>query len=509
MQKERYVAIYIRVSTAEQVDGHSLKGQEAETRADVQARGKFVYKVYQDAGVSGAAEDRKGLNALLHDAKEGYFGEVLVWTVSRISRKLSFLLKVVEVLKAEGIAFRSISEQFDVTTPIGQFALTMMGAVAQMQRESWMESSHIGMQKRAKSGRWGGGMMLGYQMVPEEEDPRGGGKLVIVEAEAEIVKRIFAMYAEGMGYKTIASRLNEEGKVGKTGASFTVSTIHDILINAVYVGKVRFGDEYYAGIHPPLVSSELWEIVQQTINRRSKPVKKKIDHEYLLSGVLKCPVCHSGMIPMHTKGKRSDGTYRYNYYYVCSAYLNKGSAVCKSNLVVAEESEHKVLIWLMQFFTSPFWLEKVTYAIQKRMEAINKPILYECKQVEQHLVRIERCQSELLRRYENDLISKDSFLAEAQRLKNEKAGWQGQLTTNKPVTTTMASWSKEDIQGAFRSFQRVLMQASADKKRHLIRNLFSRIVVNDKRQVAEVELNPMPVIADVKNGSPISWEVAI
>ena len=174
MQKELHVALYVRVSTDDQVDGHSLAAQEAALREDAKRRGKIVYKVYQDAGVSGAREDRSGLNDLLQDGRRGFFGEVLVWTVSRISRKLAHLLKVVEELKALHITFRSLSEQFDITTPIGEFALTMMGAVAQMQRESWMESSHIGMKKRAQSGRWGGGMMLGYRMVPDGQDPRGG-----------------------------------------------------------------------------------------------------------------------------------------------------------------------------------------------------------------------------------------------------------------------------------------------------------------------------------------------
>ena len=153
MPKEQQVALYVRVSTEDQVEGHSLAAQEALLRNDAKLRGKLVHKVYQDAGVSGVREDRKGLNELLRDAKKGCFGEVLVWTVSRVSRKLSYLLHIVEELKSLGIAFRSISEQFDITTPMGQFALTMMGAVAQMQRESWMESSHISMEKRAKSGR--------------------------------------------------------------------------------------------------------------------------------------------------------------------------------------------------------------------------------------------------------------------------------------------------------------------------------------------------------------------
>ena len=262
MQKEQQVALYIRVSSEAQVDGYSLEAQEAVLTNDAKQRSKLVYKVYQDAGISGVREDRRGLNELLRDARDGKFGEVLVWTVSRVSRKLSYLLKVVEELKTLGIAFRSLCEQFDITSPMGHFALTMMGAVAQMQRESWMESSRISMEKRVKSGRWSGGMMLGYRMVPDEGDARGGSKLEVVEDEAETVRRIFSMYAAGLGYKAIANRLNTEGLAGKTGKSFSINSVKGILANAVYVGKTRFGDEYFDGIHEPIISEEVWMTVQ-------------------------------------------------------------------------------------------------------------------------------------------------------------------------------------------------------------------------------------------------------
>ena len=116
MQVGQSVAIYIRVSTDKQVDGFSLEGQEAVIRKDISLHGKTVYKVYIDAGVSGASQDRKGLEALLKDARRGCFGELVVWSISRISRKLSHLLHIIEELNSLGIAFRSISENIDISS---------------------------------------------------------------------------------------------------------------------------------------------------------------------------------------------------------------------------------------------------------------------------------------------------------------------------------------------------------------------------------------------------------
>ena len=509
MKKEQQVALYIRVSTEEQVFGHSLTAQEAELREDSKHRGKLVYKVYQDAGISGVKENRKGLNALLRDAKAGCFGEVLVWTVSRISRKLSYLLEVVEELKALDITFRSMSEQFDITTPMGQFALTMMGSVAQMQRESWMESSHIGMEKRMKSGRWGGGMMLGYQMVPDAEDSRGGSKLVIVPEEAEIVRKIFMMYLDDLGYKAIVNRLNEKGQVGKNGSPFSIHSIRRILSNAAYAGKARFGDEYYEGIHEPLISKEFWEDVQEKMKRRAKPVKKKIDHEYLLSGVIKCPVCSSGMTPIHAKKRRNDGTYHYNYYYACSAYLNKGSAACKANSIRADYAEEKVVNWLHTFFSSPFWMQRVMEAIKQRYNIETRPLEAEHKKIEQCLGGIGKKQTDLLHRYENDALDRDAFLMQMQQLKTEKTELQDRLANCKPQNELSACWSVEEMKAAFRSFSEILLKATANQKRQLIRNLIAKIMVNKEKEISEIKLQLIPEFGNGNAVEALPLQVAI
>lgn len=492
MQREHLVALYIRVSSEAQVDGYSLEAQEASLRQEAKRRGKEVYRVYRDAGISGIREDRKGLNELLKDAKKGCFSEVLVWTVSRISRKLSYLLKIVDELKQADVTFFSLTEQFDITTPMGQFALTMMGAVAQMQRESWMESSLIGMKERVKSGRWQGGMMLGYQMVQDDDDPRGGGQLICVPEEAEIVKTIFTLYASGLGYKAIVGQLNAEGKTGKTGRPFTLSTVKGILSNAVYIGKVRFRDDYYDGNHEPIISQELWDEVQEKLADSSKPVQKTIGREYLLSGIIKCPSCGSGMTPQHTKNQRVDGSYRINHYYKCGAYLNKGKTACQCNSVRADDAEETVLAWLQKIVSSPFWIRRITQTIKDRYEAQHKPIAIEHDKLVRQIEDISRKQNQLLRQYEDELIERIEFLAAIQKVKTDKEAYQTRLANLNMeidmVRSPHSEWSADDIKGAFRAFAKVLEKAHPEQKRQLIRNLIAKITVNERRQVSDIEL---------------------
>lgn len=488
MQARLGVVLYVRVSSEEQVDGYSLDAQEAVLRQDAARRNIPVVKVYKDPGASGVREDRKGLNELLRDASRGLFSEVLVWTVSRVSRKLRYLLHVLAELKKLGIAFRSLNEQFDLTTPMGQFAMTMMGAVAQMQRESWMESSRIGMKQRVRSGRWGGGMMLGYRMVPDENDPKRGGKLEIIPAEAELVKEIFTLYADGLGYKAIVNRLNQDGKRGKCGKMFAIASVQGIVNNAIYIGKVHFGPDYYEGVHEPIISQDLWDKVQQRLAQQKKR-SKSVFYEYLLSGVLRCPVCGSGMLPTHVKGKRKDGSFRMNYYYSCGQYLNKGKSACTSRSVRADIAEQAVLDWLFAFLTKPFWIKKVIEAIRQRYDSTVKPREDKRQEAEACMAAIAKKQSELLQSYENDKLSREVFLQKMQRLKLEKETWQEQLNQNDSMDEQpiKACWGENELTLAFRSFRAILQEADAATKRQLIRALIAKVHVGQDRASFSME----------------------
>ena len=154
--KEVRVALYARVSTEEQaIHGFSIDAQINTLRNYCSMYGKRVVKEYVDAGISGKSiAGRYELQQLLKDCEEDKFDEVLVWKISRLARKVIDLLSMVEKFEKNGVVFRSFSENFETETPMGRFALQMMGAVGELERNTIVDNVKLGMAQRSKQGRW-------------------------------------------------------------------------------------------------------------------------------------------------------------------------------------------------------------------------------------------------------------------------------------------------------------------------------------------------------------------
>jgi DNA invertase Pin-like site-specific DNA recombinase len=175
-------AIYARVSTTNHGQDVTLQTRELEQFA--QARGWHVVREYVDVGVSGAKDSRPELNRLMGDAHKRKFDVVVVWKFDRFARSVSHLLRALETFDALGIAFVSLSEQMDTTTPTGKMVFTVLGAVAELERSLIAERVRAGLRNaRAK------GKTLGR--------PRR-----VVDAH-----RVASLRAQGVGWKRIAGEL--------------------------------------------------------------------------------------------------------------------------------------------------------------------------------------------------------------------------------------------------------------------------------------------------------------
>ena len=168
---------------------------------------------------------------------------VISWKINRISRKLSDVLKIVDILEQNSISFNSYSEQFDNSTPAGKMQFQMMALIGEFERGTIAQNVKTGMCAKAKAGEWCGGRVLGYDLVPidsQEGAKRRKTKLKINEKEAEAVRFIFNEYVNGKGYKAITNQLNKLCYKTKKGNDFSVGSIREILTNPVYIGKVRY-----------------------------------------------------------------------------------------------------------------------------------------------------------------------------------------------------------------------------------------------------------------------------
>ncbi|HEV2386778.1 MAG TPA: recombinase family protein [Candidatus Acidoferrales bacterium] len=147
-------ALYARVST----NGHGQdpEVQLRELREYCERRGWAVADSYTDAGISGAKDSRPELNRLLADAHRRQFDAVVVWRFDRFARSVSHLLRALETFSALGIAFVSLSESIDTTTPAGKLVFTVLGAVAELERSLIAERVKAGLRNaRAKGKRLG------------------------------------------------------------------------------------------------------------------------------------------------------------------------------------------------------------------------------------------------------------------------------------------------------------------------------------------------------------------
>ncbi len=234
-------AIYTRVSTDNQAlkDFSSCEAQEEKIEAFVRSQNNWeVFKVYSDAGYTGANLNRPALQELLQDTKQGKINIVLVYKIDRLTRSPKDFYQLIEFFENYKVDFISITERFDTSTQAGRLLRNIMLTFAQFERELASQRTKDKMLERAKKGMWDGGLVpYGYK--------RENKKLVINPKEAEIIRLIYETYVTtGSLFKTYDELKRQEIK-DRQGKSFSKSVIHYILRNIVYSGKLNYAGKIY------------------------------------------------------------------------------------------------------------------------------------------------------------------------------------------------------------------------------------------------------------------------
>jgi site-specific DNA recombinase len=303
--KKRRVAIYIRVSTAEQkIDGYGLEAQESKLKEYIRNNSGFEQEIseeniYKDTH-TGSELSRKELNRLLEDVKDGQYDAVLVWKIDRLSRSLQHLLALFELFKKHQVSFISIQENIDFHGPIGSLIFQIFGAIAQFERELIKGRTRMGKIASAVLGNYTGNVVpYGYKKV--KNDSGRGSKLEILEQERRHVVEIFNWYIfEGLGDREIAKRLNEKKMLrrhhyeSKRLVEWTEEHIANIITNTIYRGEFvannkddegnDLSQDKWTVVKIPACVSELTFLQAQSL--RSGRIGGTTDTQYLLSGKL-------------------------------------------------------------------------------------------------------------------------------------------------------------------------------------------------------------------------------
>jgi site-specific DNA recombinase len=288
-------AIYIRVSTDDQArEGHSPEAQERRCREYAKAEGYELAEehVYAET-LSGAKADRPRYQAMLADAAAVAFGAIITWKFDRLGRDAEELLRARRMLEAAGVSLISVTEgEAEGTLIYGVRAL-----VAQEEREKIAERTRMGLAEIARSGRQPCGQPpLGYRVEGERNEARW----VVDEEEAQVVRRIFGLYLQGLGINALSQALHEAGITTRRGARFSARATLGVLDNPAYIGLVRFREQTFPGVHEPILDRATWDEAQAL--RRSRRASENGGRgrppkgSHLLSGgLLRCGRCGRAM----------------------------------------------------------------------------------------------------------------------------------------------------------------------------------------------------------------------
>lgn len=343
MKKQKKCYIYTRVSTSMQVEGYSLDAQKDKLRRYADYQEMSIVGEYSDEGKSGkSVEGRPQFKQMLADIESGKdnVDYVLVFKLSRFGRNAADVLSSLQKMQDYGVNLICVEDGIDSSKDAGKLMISVLSAVAEIERENILVQTMEGRRQKAREGRWNGGFApYGYQLV--------NGELIIAEDEAEIIRIIYDKFVNTtMGMAAIAAFLNNSGykkklRQNNTIKGFSTSFVKGVLDNPIYCGKLAFGrrknekipgtrNEYHIvkqkeymlndGIHEAIISEEMWN---QAYRKRQETgvlqVKThSLEHEHILSGIIKCPVCGSGMYGNVNRKKHPDGShYKDYFYYAC------------------------------------------------------------------------------------------------------------------------------------------------------------------------------------------------
>lgn len=229
---------YVRVSTEEQAaTGHGLETQDKAVRAFAESQGYELVEVASDPGISGATRpsERPGFARVLELAEAHAFTVLLVYKFDRLAREIRYAVTTVsELAENHDVVIRSVTEPIDTATPMGRTLFAILAGMAENERFAIRDRTAGGRTTKATKGGYAGGRVpYGYARSPE-------GELVVVPAQAKIIRRIFQERRRKRTQAEIAAALNADGIPGPRGGQWHQARVGYILDNPKYRGAIEY-----------------------------------------------------------------------------------------------------------------------------------------------------------------------------------------------------------------------------------------------------------------------------
>ena len=435
------VAAYCRVSTAQEEQLNSYQVQiDYYTELINKKKEWKLAGIFADEGISGTqTKKRTEFNRMIRMCKQKKIDLILCKSISRFARNTVDCLEYVRQLKDLGIGVLFEKENINTLKMTSEFMIALYGSFAQAESESISKNITWGNQKAFEAGkvRYNYKCWLGYKKGAD-------GKPEIVPEEADIVKRIYNLYLDGMSLETIVNELKNAGIHTKSGKKWSKNRIQNILKNEKYVGDVLLQKTYtidcishksvknngerpkylVSNAHEPIIDRDTYNLAQQEMARRSAKRKKsdktkteqgKYSSKYALSEIMVCAECGSAYrrVIWNIHGKRKQAVWR------CLNRLDHGNRYCKKSPSLYEENLHRAIL---QAINKHYGCEEVIKKIlESNIEAIKTgDYITEIQEAEKRLRELDNARNEMISLITSGTVDEDSLDDEFHKIYEEE-----------------------------------------------------------------------------------------
>ena len=391
-------AIYIRVSTVDQVEGYSPDAQVNTIKHYIQSRHNLHFAweehIYKDLAVSGAdpIDQRPEFTRMVRNIElsmwdEKAFDVVIVYKLDRFARKLSVLLDIVDIFEKLEIDFISTQESIDTSTPFGKAMLGILWVFSELERDMIQERTKMGIMEWLQTGSWYRTRRYGYLKNNKTWE------VEVIEDEANIIKFIFEkLVYEQLSITDICNYLKREKIQNPSTAMWwyggkkskywpyqrSDKTVRQLLSDQIYIGKYYYGKQKTEYVdkkrniqkaialpfeewtlspiqHEPIISDEIFFMTQEILSNGK--IKAKGTESYLLSGLLKCDCCKwdkdNERVAWVGNSSHSIRSYRCRW-----RDKSRYGYVCPTTSLNMESLDQLVMKEIKWLISDPKWLEK-------------------------------------------------------------------------------------------------------------------------------------------------------
>jgi len=493
------VAIYIRWSTEDQGQGHTLEIQRESCRYYCLSQGWAASDdlTFIDEGYSGSTLERPALGRLRSAVQSAKVDCVVVYKLDRLSRNVRDIINLVLGEWEDTCCVRSTQEPVDTTSDAGKMFFTLLGSFADFERSTIRTRTWSGKRKNAEKGRNPG------MVYPFGFQKGGTGEFALVAEEAAVVQRIFETYLKGASCHAIACDLNETGLRTRSGRLWADAAIARLLRNPLYMGQLVYNRRGYAqskrtgrvaakdqadvvtceGAAPAVIDAETWRQVQRVRADRSR-VGRSVSPRgrtspYLLSGLLRCGCGHAWVgIQGGSRGER---------FYACAGARAVGPLRCASRSIRASVLDEYVLTrvresWPLKGPFSADLMDRAQSGLQRAAAFV--------RSLRQRLNRLEAGLERFKSDYKSGRLSAEAYTELSAECRTERAEALTQvLGAERECEAAAAARMDRPLAQAWHAHLDPWDVLWHSERQQVLRLLVSRIQVSRPKGSAELDLH--------------------